>query len=139
MEDCRLVELPRVVDPRGNLTVIEGEQDIPFAIQRVYYTYDVPEGEVRGGHAHRDLEQLVISVAGSFDVVLNDGVRSRIVTLNRRYCGLYLPNMLWRDLTNFSSAAVCLVLASAHYDDDDYFRNFQTFKDEVQRRAHPVS
>lgn len=125
--DAKLVELPRVTDPRGNLTFIEGSRHVPFAIARVYYLYDVPGGETRGGHAHRALEQFIIAMSGSFDVVLDDGRDQRTVNLNRSYYGLYLPRMVWRELVNFSSGSVCAVLASEYYDEADYFRDYDEF------------
>lgn len=123
----RIIELPKISDPRGNLTMIEGEVQVPFEIRRVYYLYDVPGGESRGGHAHKKLEQLIIAMSGSFDVVLDDGFERRTFSLNRSYYGLYVPNMLWRELTNFSSGSVCGVLASERYDPDDYYRDYDEF------------
>jgi hypothetical protein len=125
---CRVVELPRVSDPRGNLTFIEGEQHVPFPIARVYYLYDVPGGASRGGHAHKGLQQLIIAAAGSFDVVVDDGERQERFFLNRSYHGLLVPRLVWRELDNFSSGGVCLVLASAHYEEDDYYREYGAFK-----------
>lgn len=119
--------MPRVEDPRGNLTALEGGREIPFAIQRVYYLYDVPGGATRGAHAHRRLEQVLISVHGSFDVVVHDGRHEETFTLNRAYRGLYIPPMIWRDIINFSSGSVCLVLASAYYDEADYIRDHNAF------------
>lgn len=130
----RILKLPKVHDPRGNLTFIEGGHHIPFDIKRVYYLYDVPGGESRGGHAHRDLEQVIIAMAGSFDVVFDDGFEQQKVTLNRSYIGLFLPKMIWRELENFSSGSVCLVLASNSYDETDYYRNYQEFV-EIARSA----
>src|SRR5271155_746140 len=112
---CRIIELPRIVDPRGNLTFIEANRHVPFDLRRVYYLYDVPGGAERGGHAHRCLEQVFIALSGSFDVVLDDGFEKRRHHLNRSYCGLYAPAMIWRDLDNLSSGSVCLVLASLAY------------------------
>lgn len=127
LDKCRIIQLPRIQDPRGNLTFIEGSSHIPFTIMRVYYLYDVPGGAVRGGHAHKALEQLIIAVSGSFDVVLDDG-RNRVrFHLNRSYTGLYVCPMIWRELENFSSGSVCMVLASNPYDEDDYFRDYSTF------------
>lgn len=124
---CRLVELPKVHDPRGNLTFIEGGQHVPFDIERVYYLYDVPGGAARGGHAHKQLEQLVIAASGSLEILVDDGVRQERHFLNRSYYGLYIPRMVWRELDDFSSGSVCLVLASKHYDEDDYYRDYDEF------------
>ncbi|MHB8543819.1 MAG: sugar 3,4-ketoisomerase [Leptospirales bacterium] len=124
LASCRLIELPKIMEPRGNLTFIEGSQHLPFDIRRVYYLYDVPGGSERGGHAHKDLHQFIIAMSGSFDVVLSDGKESRVFHLNRSYYGLYLSSMIWRELNNFSSGSVCLVLASEHYDEADYYRNY---------------
>jgi hypothetical protein len=127
VNQCRSISLPRVTDPRGNLTFIEGSRHIPFDIQRVYYLYDVPGGAERGGHAHRALHQLIIAMSGSFDVVLDDG-RQRVRThLNRSYVGLYICPMIWRELDNFSSGSVCMVLASNRYAESDYFRDYGEF------------
>jgi dTDP-4-dehydrorhamnose 3,5-epimerase-like enzyme len=128
LDEARIVELPRIQDPRGNLTFIEGGHHLPFDIRRVYYLYDVPGGESRGGHAHRELEQLIIAASGSFEVVLDDGERRRSFSLNRSYYGLYVPRHLWRELENFSSGSVCLVLASLHYDEADYYRDYTEFQ-----------
>ncbi len=127
IQDCRIIELPKVVDPRGNLTPIESRKDIPFEIKRVYYLYDVPGGEARGGHAHKNLLQFIIAISGSFDVVLDDGTNKKRFHLNRAYYGLYIPSMIWRELDNFSSASVCLVLASEPYSANDYIRDYDEF------------
>jgi uncharacterized RmlC-like cupin family protein len=127
IDDARIVELRRIANPKGNLTPIEAKRDVPFDIQRVYYLYDVPGGENRGGHAHRALEQFIIAVSGSFDVVLDDGLERRSFFLNRSYYGLYVPPMVWRELENFSSGSVSLVLASSAYDEADYIRNYAEF------------
>lgn len=132
---CRLIELPVVHDPRGNLTFIEGGEHVPFEIKRVYYLYDVPGGEQRAGHAHKELEQLIIAASGSFDVVVDDGFGRDKITLNRSYFGLYIPNLVWRELENFSSGAVCLVLASQPYSEDDYYRNYDEFLLGARSRA----
>jgi dTDP-4-dehydrorhamnose 3,5-epimerase-like enzyme len=124
---CRIVDLPRVTDPRGNLTFVEGNQHVPFDIARVYYLYDVPGGESRGGHGHRELEQLVVAASGSLDVIVDDGRHRERFFLNRSYYGLYIPRMVWRELDNFSSGSVCLVLASAQYDEADYYRDYDEF------------
>lgn len=127
LEKCKIIELVKIADPRGNLTFIEGNHHVPFEIRRVYYLYDVPGGAERGGHAHKNLHQLIVAMSGSFDVVLDDGEAKKRVHLNRSYFGLYVCPMIWRELDNFSSGAVCLVLASNVYDPDDYFRDYQQF------------
>lgn len=127
IEGCRIIELPKIADPRGNITFIESTRHIPFAIRRAFYLYDVPGGESRGGHAHRDLEQFMIAASGSFDVVVKDGRDSRRFFLNRSYYGLYIPPMVWREMENFSSGSVCLVLASEFFDESDYFREYDEF------------
>ena len=127
LSNCKLVDLPKISDPRGNLTFIEGGRHIPFEIRRVYYTYDVPGGSDRGAHAHRELHQLIIAMSGSFDVVLDDGFDKKRFHLNRSYFGLYVCPMLWRELDNFSSGSVCMVLASNIYDEADYYRDYKTF------------
>lgn len=124
---CKIVELPKITDPRGNLTFIEAGDHIPFDIQRVYYLYDVPGGAERGGHAHKGLHQLIIAMSGSFDVVLDDGKNKKRVHLARSYYGLYVCPMIWRELDNFSSGSVCMVLASNKYDEADYYRNYNEF------------
>lgn len=133
IENCSFIDLPKIADPRGNLTFIEGSQHIPFDIARVYYLYDVPGGAERGGHAHKGLHQLIIPVAGSFDIHLDDGVTKKSVQMNRSYVGLYICPMIWREIDNFSSGAVCLVLASNHYDEADYYRNYQEFITDVNK------
>lgn len=127
IEEARVLELPRISDPRGNLTFVEEERHVPFEVKRVYYLYDVPGGEGRGGHAHRKLEQLIIAASGSFDVVLDNGTERRRFFLNRSYYGLLVPRMQWREMENFSSGSVCLVLASEYYDESDYFRDYSEF------------
>jgi len=128
VDDCKLLELPVIQNPQGNLTFIEEQRHVPFPIARVYYLYDVPGGAMRGGHAHRDLEQLIVAISGSFDVILDDGSKRREITLNRSRIGLYMPTMIWRELVNFSSGSVCMVLASAYYDEGDYYRDYDEFR-----------
>jgi hypothetical protein len=127
LNDCRLIDLPKIADPRGNLTFIEGGRHVPFQIQRVYYLYDTPGGAERGGHAHKGLHQLIVAMSGSYDVVLDDGKERKRFHLNRSYYGLYVCPMIWRELDNFSSGAVCLVLASNLYDESDYYRDYDEF------------
>ena len=128
IENCRLLEFPIITDPRGNLTFVESSRHIPFDIKRVYYLYDVPGGAERGGHAHKTLHQVIIAMSGSFDVVLNDGTRSHRYHLNRSYYGLYVCPMMWREIDNFSSGSVCMVLASNFFDEADYYRDLEEFR-----------
>lgn len=127
LDVCHIVSLPKISDPRGNLTFIEAGTHIPFDIQRVYYLYDVPGGAERGGHAHKALHQLIIAMSGSFDVLLDDGRQKTRFHLNRSYYGLYVCPMIWRELDNFSSGSVCVVVASNKYDESDYYRNYEEF------------
>lgn len=133
VDRCELISLPRFTDARGSLSFVEARVHIPFAFERIYYLYDLPEGAERGAHAHKALHQLMIPMAGSFDVVLDDGTRQRRVHLARPDEGLYIRPMIWRDLENFSSGAVCLVLASEKYDEADYFRSYQEFVEARKR------
>lgn len=128
LADAKLIDLPKIADPRGNLTFIETQCQVPFEIKRVFYLYDVPGGESRAGHANRELEQFIVAASGSFDVVLDDGCESRTWSLCRSYYGLYVPGMIWRELDNFSSGSVCLVLCSELYDADDYYRDYDEFR-----------
>ena len=127
ISDCKLISLPKTQDPRGNLTFIEGGSHVDFDIQRVYYLYDVPGGSDRGGHAHKGLQQFIVAMSGSFDVLLDDGKDKKRVHLSRSYNGLYLCPMIWRELDNFSSGSVCMVLASSRYDEGDYYRDYPEF------------
>jgi hypothetical protein len=124
---CKIINLPKIADPRGNLTFIEGDRHVPFAIRRVYYLYDVPGGAERGGHGHKELHQLIVAMSGSFDVLLDDGKQKQRFHLNRSYYGLYVCPMIWRELDNFSSGSVCMVLASNLYDESDYYREYPDF------------
>jgi hypothetical protein len=128
VHDCELIELPVIHAPEGNLTFVEGKRHVPFDIARIYYLYDVPGGTTRGGHAHKSLEQLVVAMSGSFEVKLDDGSEQRTVLLNRSYFGLHLVPMVWRELVNFSSGSVCMVLASAPFDEGDYYRDYEEFR-----------
>ncbi|HEV2159809.1 FdtA/QdtA family cupin domain-containing protein [Bradyrhizobium sp.] len=134
-----MFELPKIADPRGNLTFVEAGNHVPFDIKRVYYLYDVPGGSDRGSHAHKNLHQFVVAMSGSFDIVLNDGDRQRRFHLNRSYFGLYICPMTWRALDNFSSGSVCMVLASAHYDVDDYIRDYDEFIALARRNSSVVA
>ena len=127
LQHCKIIDLPIIEDRRGNLTFIEGGKHIPFDIQRVYYLYDVPGGSHRGGHAHKNLHQLLIAMSGSFDILLDDGRTKFKYHLNRSYYGLYIPPMMWREIDNFSSGSVCMVLASEHFSEDDYYRDYEQF------------
>jgi hypothetical protein len=127
LDRCSIIKLPKIADSRGNLTFVEPDLHIPFAIQRVYYLYDVPGGAVRGGHAHKELHQLIIAMTGSFDVILDDTFGRQRYHLNRSYFGLYVCPMIWRELDNFSTGSVCLVLASNRYDENDYYRSYDDY------------
>ena len=127
----QIIDIPIVHDQRGNLSVVEGGGLVPFDIKRLYYLYDVPGGATRGGHAHKNLRQLIIAASGSFDVVLDNGKTRQKFSLNRSYKGLYIPTMIWREIENFSSGAVCMVLASEHYDESDYIYDYNEFLKEA--------
>ena len=127
LSQCKIINIPKIESGKGNLTFIEANSHIPFDIKRVYYLYDVPGGTTRGAHAHKNLQQFIIAANGSFDVVLDDGYNKKRFHLNRSYYGLYLPPMLWRELDNFSSGSVCLVLASENYSSSDYIRDYEEF------------
>lgn len=127
VNECQIIELPKISDPRGNLTFIENSNHIPFDIRRVYYLYDVPGGSERGSHAHKNLHQFIISMSGSFDVELDDGRNKKRYHLNRSHYGLYVCPMMWRLIDNFSSGAVCMVLASDFYTEEEYIRDYNNF------------
>ncbi len=126
VNECTIIDVPKILDQRGNLAVIE-KQTLPFVFKRIYYLYDVPSNAYRGGHSHKEQSEFLIAVSGSFDVVLNDGKQTKKVTLNKPNKGLLITTNIWRELTNFSSGAVCLVLASDFFDEGDYVRNFEEF------------
>lgn len=134
LSDCRIINLPKISDPRGNLTFIEGEQHIPFNVKRVFYLYDVPTGEDRGAHAHKELHQFLVCLSGSFDVHLEDGINKKIVHLNRPWVGLYIPPMVWGAEVNFDPGSVCLVMASDRYDEADYIRDYDQFVSLVNKQ-----
>lgn len=127
IKDCSLIDLPRVNDPRGNLTFIEGGRHVPFELKRIFYLYDVPGGAMRAGHALKRCHQFIVATSGSFDVILDDGAERKRFQLNRSYYGLYVPPLVWREIDNFSSNSVCVVLASEAYDESDYYRNYEDF------------
>lgn len=131
--NSRIINLPKILDRRGNLTFIEGNNHIPFAIQRTYWIYDVPGGQTRGGHAYKQLEELIVALSGSFDVVLDDGFEKQTYSLNRSYVGLYVPKGMWRHIENFSTNALAMVLASDQYDENDYIRDYEEFKQYVRK------
>jgi dTDP-4-dehydrorhamnose 3,5-epimerase-like enzyme len=135
IEGASLIDFPKVQDYRGNLSIIEAMRNVPFLIRRVYYVYDVPSGVVRGGHAHKSLHQCIIPACGSFTVLLDDGRSTNNVHLDRPDCGLYVPPMVWGDLEGFAPGTLCLVLASEHYDESDYFRNYEEFQQAVRDQS----
>lgn len=126
--DATIIQFPKILDDRGNLTFVEANHHIPFSISRVYWIYDVPGGESRGSHAYKDLQEVVIALSGSFEVFLDDGMAQKVITLNRAYYGLYVPSMIWRRMQNFSTNAVALVLASLPYSVEDYIRDYPEFQ-----------
>jgi oxalate decarboxylase/phosphoglucose isomerase-like protein (cupin superfamily) len=126
--DAAIIQFPKILDDRGNLTFVEAVRHIPLRIARVYWIYDVPGGESRGSHAYKELQEVIIALSGSFEVFLDDGMAQKIVTLNRAYYGLYVPNMIWRRMQNFSTNAVALVIASLPYNQADYIRDYSEFR-----------
>ena len=127
LSKVKIINLPKIEDPRGNLSFIEEKKHIPFEIKRVYWIYDVPGGQFRGSHAYKELQEFIVALSGSFDVVLDDGKEKKKFFLNRSYYGLYVPNLIWRSLENFSTNALCMILASRHYCVDDYIRDYAEF------------
>jgi len=127
LNKIQLVDVPKILDERGNLSFIEELNHIPFQIKRTYWIYDVPGGEVRGGHAYKTLHEFIVALSGSFDVVLDDGKTKKTYSLNRSYYGLYVPNMVWRSIENFSTNSLCMILASEKYDENDYVRDYEEF------------
>jgi dTDP-4-dehydrorhamnose 3,5-epimerase-like enzyme len=130
MEGVEIINLPKILDPRGNLTFIEMNNHVPFDIKRTFWTYDVPGGQSRGGHAYKEAKEFIVALSGSFDVVLNDGKEEKVYSLNRSYYGLYVPQMIWKHLENFSTNSLCLTLSSTIYNQDDYLRDIDQFKSE---------
>jgi WxcM-like, C-terminal len=127
LEDEKIINLPKILDPRGNLSFLEENNHIPFKIERTYWIYDVPGGEIRGSHAYKENCEFIIALSGSFDIILNDGREEKKYSLNRSYFGLYVPQMLWRRLENFSTNSLALIVASTSYNEDDYIRDFKSF------------
>lgn len=128
LDNVKLIELPKILDRRGNLTFIEGNNHVPFEIKRTYWIYDVPGGETRGGHAFIEQQEFIVALSGSFDVVVDDGKKKKTFQLNRSYYGLFIPNGLWRHMENFSTNSLSMVLASNDYNENDYIRNYDEFK-----------
>jgi len=133
ISDCKIIDLPKITDPRGNLTFVEGDRHVPFEIKRVFYLYDVPTGSDRGAHAHRELNQFLICLSGSFDVSLDDGLQKKTVHLNRPWKGLHIPPMIWASEINFDPGSICLVLASMKYQESDYYRDYNEFLSNIQK------
>ena len=131
MNRVKIIELPKILDKRGNLSFVEEENHIPFKIERTYWIYDVPGGEHRGGHAYRENQELIIALSGSFDVVLDDGKEKKVYSLNRSYYGLYVPNMIWREMENFSTNSLALIVASTDYESDDYIRDYSEYLEKI--------
>lgn len=131
--DTHIINLPKIEDERGNLTFIEEENHIPFKIKRVYWIYDVPGGQKRGGHAFKEQKEFIVALSGSFDVVIDDGKQKQTFPLNRSYYGLYIPNGLWREMNNFSTNSLALVLSSTEFSEDDYIRDYQTYLKWIQK------
>lgn len=132
LDEAKIIELPKFLDKRGNLSFIEDAKHIPFKIERSYWIYDVPGGEVRGGHAYKENQEFIVALSGSFDVILDDGKDSKIFSLNRSYYGLYVPKGMWRQMENFSTNSLALVLASTQYDASDYIYDYEMFKSQLK-------
>ena len=135
VDQCEILDLPKMADPRGNLTFIESGKHIPFDIKRVFYIYDVPTGESRGAHAHKNLKQFIICLSGSFDVKVDDGNQKKTIHLNRPWQGVYIPPMVWGAETNFDPGSVCLILVSDFYDESDYYRNYDEFIEALRKKV----
>lgn len=133
LDKVHILQIPKIPDARGNLSFVEGNNHLPFKIERAYWIYDVPGGEMRGGHAYKDLEEVIVALSGSFDVILDDGRTKQKYSLNRSYYGLYIPNKLWKHLENFSTNALCLILGSTAYNEDDYIRDYEDYCKSRQR------
>lgn len=134
----KIIDLPKIIDPRGNLTVTEGENNIPFAIKRTYWVYDVPAGESRGGHAHKECKEFLVAISGSFSVTLDNGKEKKTFLLNHPYQGLFIDMNIWRTLDDFSSGAVCLVLASERFEEEDYIRDYNDYLEYVKDKSQEL-
>ena len=132
IDNTRIIDLPKKLDERGNLSFIEEENHIPFVIKRCYWIYDVPGGEIRGGHAYKENQEFIIALSGSFDVIIDDGIKKEVFSLNRSYFGLYVPKGIWRHMENFSTNSLALVLASIKFDKEDYIYDYETFKKQLK-------
>jgi len=138
LNEVKLIEFPKVLDERGNLSFFENNSQIPFEIARTYWIYDVPGGQQRGGHAFKSLQEVIVALSGSFDIVLHDGKEQKTFTLNRSYYGLYVPRMIWRHIDNFSTNSLALIVASEPYNQDDYLRDFQEFNEMKKNVSHSI-
>ena len=134
INSCRIIELPKIEDPRGNLSFIEEEEHFPFKIKRAYWIYDVPGGEIRGGHAFKEQHEMIVALSGSLDVKVDDGINRIVYTLNRSYYGLYIPSGIWRQMENFSTNSLALVLSSTEYLENDYIRDYNEFKIQLKQK-----
>jgi hypothetical protein len=138
VENCRLIQFPRIEDPRGTLTFIEAERHVPFEVKRVFYLYDVPAGQTRGAHAHKDLHQVLVALAGSFEAIVADGIGEKRFRLSEPSTGLYIPPLIWDTEIDFTPGAVCMVLASAWYDEADYYRDYGVYLQAVAAARLPA-
>lgn len=127
IEDCKIIELPKIHDPRGNLSFIEEEKHFPFKIKRAYWIYDVPGGQVRGGHAFKEQHEMIVAISGSLDVIVDDGKNQKVYSLNRSYYGLYIPSGIWRQMENFSTNSLAMVLSSTEFFEEDYIRSYEEY------------
>ena len=134
IDSCKIISLPKIHDPRGNLSFVEEENHFPFEIKRAYWIYDVPGGEVRGGHAFKEQHEMIIALSGSFDVVIDDGERRKVISLNRSYYALYVPSGIWREMENFSTNSLAMVLSSTQFAEDDYVRDYEFYKTKFRQK-----
>ena len=134
IDNCKIISLPKINDPRGNLSFIEELGHFPFEIKRAYWVYDVPGGEIRGGHAFKEQHEMIIALSGSFDVVIDDGENRKVISLNRSYYALYIPSGIWREMENFSTNSLAMVLSSARFEEDDYVRDYEFYKTKFRQK-----